>query len=771
MINNKLLFSLFLLVIGFIAFAGSGEDYYPVQIPVKKIEEFGPLYRLKIDIDDVRRGIVRAYVNDQQFEQLQSLGYGVVRIPNRAKEFADSLWEATKDSRNPLDEYHTYQELTAELQQIAQDNPDICQLFSIGQSVLGRELWFMKISDSVGTEEPEPEFKYISTMHGDEPVGMELCLYLINYLVDNYGVDSLVTRLVNETEIWIMPLMNPDGYVAHRRYNANNVDLNRDFPDHISDPNNTPAGREPETQAVMGFGFTHSSVLSANFHGGALVVNYPYDSAVNSYPHYEACPDDSLFITISEAYSIHNQPMWNGSFYHGITNGAAWYVIYGGMQDWNYVWMGDNEVTIEVSNIKWPLPSALPGLWEDNREAMLAYMELVHSLGIRGMVTDVETGEPLGATIRVLGIDHNVYTDPDVGDYYRMLLPGSYAVQFTSDGYTPYVAADITVLEGVPTRVDASLYPQEPAQLQGTVTEAGTGEPLRAIVEILYSEIPPTETDSATGTYTINLDQGMYRVKASADGYVPALKDSLIITGVTTWDFQLDPYRVFYYTQSQALIIPDGDPLGAASPLSIPDSLQIGDINVFVDIGHQRISDLKVDLISPLGTVVTLHNHSGGSASNIVGWYDTDFPVDGPGTLGDFGGQGAAGSWTLKITDTVPGQEGRLYTWGLEIFTLDTVLSSPEDDKSRPQGFHLSQNYPNPFNASTVIGYRISRKGPVTLKVFNLLGQEVANLADGVQSPGVYRIVYQPTELAGGVYFYRLRVGGRVMTKKMVYVR
>ena len=132
--------------------------------------------------------------------------------------------------------------------------------------------------------------------------------------------------------------MNPEGNALHQRYNANGVDLNRNFPDPITDSTNTPEGREPETQAVMNFCFGQSSVSSANFHTGALVVNYPWDCQ------YPLTPDDELFIEISLVYSRLNPPMYNSSvFDSGITNGAQWYIIHGGMQDWNYNWLACND--------------------------------------------------------------------------------------------------------------------------------------------------------------------------------------------------------------------------------------------------------------------------------------------------------------------------------------------------------------------------------------------------------------------------------------------
>jgi carboxypeptidase D len=315
-------------------------------------------------------------------------------------------------------------------------------------------------------------------MHGDEVVGMEMCLDLIDHLLTQYGSDPTVTQLVDETSIWIMPLMNPDGYVAHSRYNAQGSDLNREFPDRINDPVNTTAGRPVEVQHVMNFGFAHSSVISANFHGGALVVNYPYDSGSNPWASYAATPDDGLMVASSLTYSQLNLPMYQSPvFSQGIVNGVEWYAVYGGMQDWNYEWLGCNEVTIELSNQKWPNSSALPGFWSDNKDSMLAYMQLAQQ-GVRGLVTDVATGAPLAASVRIVGVDHSVYTDPDVGDYHRMLLPGTYDLEVSAPGYQTQVLSGLTVGAGNALVADVALVAGGPIGANPDIKINGQDGPL-----------------------------------------------------------------------------------------------------------------------------------------------------------------------------------------------------------------------------------------------------------------------------------------------------
>ena len=183
-----------------------------------------------------------------------------------------------------------------------------------------------------------------------------------------------------------------------------------------------------------------SLVLGANYHTGALLVNYPYDEEPGIPSGSDApTPDDPLMRDISSAYAERNPPMFNSpAFPGGISNGSAWYSISGGMQDWQYRYAGMVNVTLEVSNIKAPASAALAGLWEENRAAMFAYLDLVHR-GARGVVTDRVSGAPLHARVLVDDNPQPVFTDSDAGDYHRMLLPGTYTLRVEAPGYIPFV--------------------------------------------------------------------------------------------------------------------------------------------------------------------------------------------------------------------------------------------------------------------------------------------------------------------------------------------
>ncbi|MDZ7376576.1 MAG: M14 family zinc carboxypeptidase, partial [candidate division KSB1 bacterium] len=108
--------------------------------------------------------------------------------------------------------YHTYSELEAELQDLAKNHPAIAQLSSLGRSHEGRELWALNISDQVDNDESEPAIILLGAHHAREWISVEVPLLIARFLIEQYGVDTTVTRLVDQVEIWVVPMVNPDGH-------------------------------------------------------------------------------------------------------------------------------------------------------------------------------------------------------------------------------------------------------------------------------------------------------------------------------------------------------------------------------------------------------------------------------------------------------------------------------------------------------------------------------------------------------------------------------
>lgn len=414
----------------------------------------------------------------------------LVALPLFSSVFVEPI-EAAADDFPGADyewKHHDQNDLEQILRKTAEECPDITNVYVVGQSVDGRNLSVIEITDNPGQHEVgEPEFKYIGNMHGNEVVGREILLILIQYLCKNYATNPDIKWLVDNTRIHIMPTMNPDGYaaaLAEVRYrgknswstgraNANGVDLNRDFPDldkiifdqkkgsfpRRHGPNNhisTFLGNkllQPETMAIMQWLQSFPFTLSANLHGGDIVANYPYDSSHDGKADYEACPDDEFFRQAAKAYaSVHGvmadenrKPCDMGgedAFKDGITNGADWYPLKGGMQDYNYLHTDCFEITIELSCVKFPPnPKQYKQYWEDNKESLLNYIRQVHT-GIKGIVTNEDGDGIENAKIQVVELSENNYIDHDItsaidGDYWRLLTPGTYSVTAKACGYHP----------------------------------------------------------------------------------------------------------------------------------------------------------------------------------------------------------------------------------------------------------------------------------------------------------------------------------------------
>ena len=167
-------------------------------------------------------------------------------------------------------DYPSAEDVIKKLQSIQKQYPKLITLIEIGKSVEGRQLMFAKITapESTGRLKvaSRPEFKYVANMHGDEIVGRELMVKLIEDLTKNYGKDNRITKLLDSVQIYIMPSLNPDGATKKVRANANGIDLNRSFPDFTTaDNQNTLGKREPEILAMMNFQAQHQFLLSANF--------------------------------------------------------------------------------------------------------------------------------------------------------------------------------------------------------------------------------------------------------------------------------------------------------------------------------------------------------------------------------------------------------------------------------------------------------------------------------------------------------------------------
>jgi uncharacterized repeat protein (TIGR01451 family) len=492
---------------------------YPAEITLESAAELEVLYRLNIDIGSLRAADGGFPAVSDPFDTLIATVY---ITPAEAQTLADAgLTTLPIPKISQPGDWPTFDQFVTRMQTITSSYPNLVRMVSIGKSVQNRDIWCLEITDNPDADEDEPEVKYTAAIHGDELTGIEITLRLAELLTESYGDNAYLTSLVDGMEIWLCPISNPDGYVSGNRYNNHGVDLNRNFPDRFLDPIDDPAGHELETQAFMVFGYDHRFVMGVNFHGGARVVNYPWDAVASSYPappNPTPSPDDVLFHDFSVGYAIRNPFIYNVEFPEGVTRGWEWYQIWGGMQDWAYVWRGEHHVTIELSDYAPPY-STMDTQWNANREAMIWWMSRALT-GVRGRVTDADTGAPLDAVVKVQGMDtpNSVRTDPQAGDYHRVIGPGTYTLLASAACYQDATAAVMVTANLSATVQNFSLLPAY-WTVEGTVTEWGSGHPLTATVEIVGAGLVTT-THPLNGSYAFtHMCEGTYTLQVSAPGY------------------------------------------------------------------------------------------------------------------------------------------------------------------------------------------------------------------------------------------------------------
>ena len=345
--------------------------------------------------------------------------------------------------------YPTYSTYTAMMDTFRTRYPNLCAIDTILSSTPGgHKILCAHISNNLNDNEGKPSLFYTSTIHGDEVVGYYMMLRLINLLLTNYNTDTYITELVNNVDIWICPLHNPDGtyYTSDDqinsspisiRHNLHGEDLNRSFPlagQTIAKPN-----YEPEVEAMMQFMEAHNFTLTANLHGGAEVFNYPWDSWP-SWQHSHADADWWEYVGHNFADTCHEYSlyyMWDEN--NGVTEGGDWYVITGSMQDYHNWYLGTRHVTIEVSDYKVVSTSQVGSYWNAAYHSLLNFIAEAEN-GIHGTVTDSITGEPLQALVYIANhdLDHSyVETTLPHGDYHRPIKAGQYSVTYSADGYLP----------------------------------------------------------------------------------------------------------------------------------------------------------------------------------------------------------------------------------------------------------------------------------------------------------------------------------------------
>jgi len=367
-----------------------------VRIDIRDASDLSSLKPLHLDIASYQKNnYMDVVITRMDAEQVLALGY---RTSYLIQDLTSYFQENVNRDSN-LGDYHTYDEMLFLLQMAEARFPNICKLYDIGdswektQGFADRDIWALKISDEPSYEDPnEPEILFEGNHHARELITVEIPLAIIRELLTKYGRDQNITDMVNNKEIWVVPMVNPDGHVRvetvdswwRKNLNRNNssnpfewgVDLNRNYAYKWGYDNRGSSGikwmedyrgagpfSEPETQAIRDLAESHEFAGALSYHSYGDLFLFPW-----AYMNGDT-PDQATYEQISRAYTGSNGYTW------GNANDGIIYNTNGDHDDWMYGEQTTKPMaygcTVEVGSDFWPPDNQIPVLIDENLNAAL----------------------------------------------------------------------------------------------------------------------------------------------------------------------------------------------------------------------------------------------------------------------------------------------------------------------------------------------------------------------------------------------------------------
>jgi hypothetical protein len=450
----------------------------PKRLAVIAIPSHAAVYSLPrwLEVYSVTDSTVSIVATDDELARLGALGYSPRITLDDYQAWADSV----------LLTYRTYAQVCSTMVGLAGDYPLICRLETLGFSVQNRAILMMRVTDNPQVEEAEPEFRIVGPHHGDEKIASEIALSFLQYVLASYDTSTSIRNLVDSTELWVIPILNVDGHVSNTRYNANGVDLNRDYGYRWSGMGNSPSPfSQPETRLMRQHSIDDNISIEFAYHSAASYVNYLWDN-------HPADPPDSGFIkALARRYA--DSTYGSNTTRLDPINGYAWYEVDGSCQDASFGLFGNLAYTIETEQ---PSPQAkIDSICIANRRALLG-MTSACLLGVNGVVRDSLTGSPLFARISVDSpLRWDCYTDPALGDFHKPLPAGTYTLTAHARGFLSKTVTGVVVPAGGTATANFDLVPDTSGSIYV--------EEMTWLVRADPNEVMPT-----TSTYALGAPDG-----------------------------------------------------------------------------------------------------------------------------------------------------------------------------------------------------------------------------------------------------------------------
>lgn len=437
--------ALLIVSVCLVVFNTTAQGWRPMEMEIKvtlnSFEDAKLLGDLRLN-GDIYQKYALMYVTPDELQKVEKTGLHFQITKENLNEYYKDFWE-TREA------YHTYPEIIALMDSLATALPDLVKKTVFGTSVQGRELSALTITQNVNQYNSKPKVAFDGNIHGDEIGGGENMIRFARWLCQQYAINPTITNLVNTREIWIFPLVNPDGRVNMSRYNVNGIDLNRDAGYLWNGEGNSPgAFSQPESKALRQMFYENEFNIHITYHSGIELFLYPW------YFRTDPCPDNSQVTTLANVYVSNS----------GYTNlesgpGTSLYPTTGSTAESFYGIMGSHGIVMELSTNKQPPPSQLMYYFNINLPSMVKMIEYA-GYGVGGTITDALTGEPVRAAVYV-GNTLPCYSNETGGDFHKFMVAGTYNIKVKANGYQTKVINNVTVANLSYTTIDIELEPEQ----------------------------------------------------------------------------------------------------------------------------------------------------------------------------------------------------------------------------------------------------------------------------------------------------------------------
>ena len=889
-----ILFALTLFVVAY------PQNFKQVKIYVNDKSDYAALQNAGLEIDHAfwaKDNSLSVFLSDDQFSKLQltNFKYDVLiddwfdyysKQPTLTESEKTSFIQHSKDNYGvegfgygSMGGFYTLAEVNAQLDSMKTQFPNlITTKVSIGNSVENRPMYMVKISDNPDVDESEPEILYTALHHAREPQSMMQMIYFMYYLLENYNTNPSVQYIVNNRELYFVPVVNPDGYEYNRTTNPNGggmwrknrrnnggsygIDLNRNYGPYTywnapnggssTEPSSetyrgTAPFSEPEVNNLKNFLATRYFKNALNYHTYSNLLIYPYGALE------QETPDSAIFREFARDMTAYN------GYTYGTDQQTVGYSTRGNSDDYAY----DGDTVLNHGKIFAMTPEVgSTGFWPSQSE--------IFPLAIENLMPNIYYAYVAGEFVSTINLHFSQqYFNP--GDNVDLIIPqlknkglsnaANVSLTLTSDNPLITVTSGPINIGNIASRttvnnnqnlsfmIDATMSADVNVKMLVTVSTSGTpmftdtlsfitGTPIIVFADttndplilwnitatptlpkweatnLTYHSSPTSFTDSKNGEYLNNATITMTMKNAvNLSSYAhPRLSFWTKYDIESNYDYgqveistnngsTFTPLAGNYTQPGTGSFQPNGEPLY--------DGFQSTWINEEMDLTAYNSNqvklkfELKTDVsltkdgwyVDDIGIVVygivpvELSSFTAtANTDNIsLSWVTSTetnnmgFEVERRATNSNSGWQklgfiNGKGTTTEKssysYTDKNP-VDGKSY-YRLKQIDLDgssKIYDAVEVDFETVEEYSIAQNYPNPFNPGTEINYNLAKSGNVTLKVYNILGSEVATLVNGFIEAGKHSVMFNAKDFTSGVYFYTIKADNFTATRKMILIK